>query len=372
MLWVALSLTPGIAIRRIHSLIRLFGSVEAAWTGSRAELVDANVPADVIHNLIRQRETFDAAAYAQQVEAAGATVIVYPDADYPASLRTLPDAPPVLYVRGQMLPVDARALTIVGTRRATPYGREATRHLTSGLVAAGLTIISGLAHGIDAQAHQSALDSRGRTIAVLGCGIDRVYPHDHAALARRIADNGAVISEFPIGTAPEPTNFPRRNRILSGLSLGVVIVEAPRDSGALITARLALDQGREVFAVPGSIFNPNSAGTHELIGDGAKIVIDLESILEELPDIEAHRPMRAPDGQDMALAPISDEQTALLRAFGGESIQMDTLVRAANMPAGVVAGMLGTLEIAGFIELEQGGIYRMTRMAIHILNTLDT
>lgn len=370
LLWVAASLTPAIGIRRIHSLIRLFGSLEAAWPLALDEWVRAGVPAEVARNLDKQRRTFNPDAYLAKVEAAGASIVTYADDAYPQMLRSLPDAPPLLHVRGTLLP-DERGVAVVGTRRASTYGRDAARHLAAELGRAGLTIISGLAHGIDAFAHRAALDAGARTIAVLGCGIDQVYPANHTALAQAIAHQGAVISEFPVGTSSAASNFPRRNRILSGLAFGVVIVEAPLKSGALITARTAADQGREVFAVPGSIFNPNSAGTHALIADGAKLVAGVESILEELPHAPPYHPVSWGHGSSLPALPLTDEQAALLRAFNGDSVQIDDLVRAAQQPAAVIAGLLSGLELEGFVELEQGGVYRMTQVALHLLRNLN-
>lgn len=372
MIWVALSTTPGIGIRRIHSLIQRFGNVRNAWLASAADMAQANVPAEVQKNLDRQRMTFDPAAVQRRVESAGARIIAYPEAEYPAVLRTLPDAPPVLYVRGALLPGDNRALAVVGTRRATAYGRDVTRSLVTDLARAGLTIVSGLAQGIDAAAHSAALDCGGRTIAVLGCGIDRVYPNSHADLARRITTSGAVITEFAVGKPPDASNFPRRNRIISGLAMGVLVVEAPADSGALITAKSALEQGREVFAVPGSIFNASSAGTNALISDGARLVTDSASVLEGLFGVGTLNvpPPQTPAAPMGDAAQLNDEQIALLRAFKGETIQIDELVRSTGQPAAFIMAMLSALELEGWVEPEQGGIYRISRAALHILNTL--
>lgn len=213
----------------------------------------------------------------------GITLLPISHPDYPARLRTIPDPPCVLFVKGTLLAADAHAIGIVGSRRASPYGRHVAAELAAGLGERGFTVVSGMALGADAAAHEGALRAGGRTIAVLGCGVDVIYPPEHAELYERIAAMGAVVSENPPGAPPTKASFPARNRIISGLSLGVVVVEAPEKSGALITATHALEQGREVFAVPGSVNSVQSRGTHQLLRDGAKLVAGVEDILEELP-----------------------------------------------------------------------------------------
>ncbi|MBI3615058.1 MAG: DNA-protecting protein DprA [Candidatus Omnitrophica bacterium] len=217
-----------------------------------------------------------------RAEKAGVRIVTAEDEIYPELLRTLPDPPPVLYVKGTLLKEDEAAVALVGTRRATVYGLNTARHLARGLAQCGITVVSGLAEGIDGAGHEGALEAKGRTIAVLGHGLNHLFPSCHRKLAEKIQDSGALVSEFPMGYPPLRENFPMRNRVISGLSLGVLVVEAPLKSGALITAREALDQGREVFAVPGPVSSSQSQGTHRLIKDGAKLVEDITDILEEL------------------------------------------------------------------------------------------
>ncbi len=219
----------------------------------------------------------------ERLQKAGVKAYCWTDDEYPKHLREIDDKPPVLYVLGDLRPEDEWGVAIVGTRRATPYGRQVAEHFATDLAHQGITVVSGLARGIDAVAHRTAIASGGRTIGVLACGLDLVYPPEHAKLAVEIAQHGAVVSDYPLGTQPRSEFFPRRNRILSGLSLGVLVVEGDEKSGALITARVALDQNREVFAVPGSIYSPTAQGTNKLIREGeAKLVTRTEDILEEL------------------------------------------------------------------------------------------
>ena len=227
------------------------------------------------------RDTFLKSEY-DLVRKEDVRVVTYPEEIYPFRLKHIPDAPFVLYIKGNLLPTDQTAVSIVGARRASMYGITQARRFARELASLSITIVSGLAKGIDAAAHHGALESGGRTIAVLGSGIGCIYPKENRCLAGEIAGNGAVISEFPMATEPMPFHFPRRNRIVSGLSLGTVVVEAARRSGALITARTALEQGRDVFAVPGRIDQPNTAGVHQLIKDGAKLILDTEDVLSEL------------------------------------------------------------------------------------------
>ncbi len=253
----------------------IFAATPAAWSAQ------AKLSASGCARLVEaaNRNVADELARLQRL---GIRVIDLYHADYPARLRTISDAPAVLFVKGTLLPADQQAMAIVGSRRASPYGRHVAAELAAGLAGRGFTVVSGMALGADAAAHEGCLRAGGRTIAVLGSGLDIVYPPEHVALYERIAAAGAVISEYPPGTPPARTNFPVRNRLISGLALGVVVVEAPEKSGALITATHALEQGREVFAVPGSVNSSQNRGAHQLLRDGARLVESVEDILEEL------------------------------------------------------------------------------------------
>ncbi|MBL8131140.1 MAG: DNA-protecting protein DprA [Anaerolineae bacterium] len=366
--WLGLSLTPGIGTRRLRRLIEAFKSAPAIWTADRTALLAAGLDATTADNLLRTREMSDLHAIMDRIAASGARIILQGDADYPAALRMLPDAPPLLYARGSLLPGDDKAVAIVGTRKSSAYGREVARHLAGRLAAAGVTIVSGLAHGIDASAHHAALEVGGRTIAILGCGIDQVYPRDHAALARQITERGAVLTEFPLGSQPEGRHFPRRNRIISGVSLGVIVVEAPEKSGALITAAFALEQGRDVYAVPGSIFSAGSKGCHRLIQDGARAVVDVEDILNDLEITNEQLMTRSAVQETLPLTPA---QIALLRLFGQDPVHIDVLVREAGVAAAAVISALTSLELQGYVEQDHGSLYRLNYAAQQLLRDLD-
>lgn len=321
-----------------------FGSLASAWTASESQLRQAGLDKQPITNLVQVRKTLDLDAEMAKVERAGAWLLTLEDALYPSLLKKLPDAPSVLYIRGSLSPEDDHALCMVGTRKATAYGRDAAYQLARKLAGQGVTIISGLAQGIDTMSHQGALDGGGRTIAVLGCGIDRIYPTENAKLAHEIVNRGALISEFPIGTPPEARNFPRRNRVISGLSLGVLVVEAPEKSGAMITASVAAEQGREIFAVPGNIFSQASTGTNRLIQDGAKLVMNAEDIMGELKIAHTHIETRAITER---IAPASALEESLLQHLGLDPIHVDDLVRLCGLPVATVSSTLTILELKG-------------------------
>jgi DNA processing protein len=280
---------------------------------------------------------------------------------FPAQLEAIPDPPETLHLRGDPGVLAAPAIAIVGSRRPTPAGRATAFEFARQLAARGLVVTSGLAAGIDAAAHRGALAAGGLTVAVCGTGLDRTYPEAHAALARDIAVRGALVSEFPPGTLPLPHHFPRRNRIISGLSLGVLVVEARYRSGSLITARLAAEQGREVFALPGSIHNPLARGCHRLIRDGARLVETVEEVVAGLQaDLFAALPATAaqPRGTEaISAGPLDRESKILLNACGFEPVDVDTLVRRTGLAAASVASLLVMLELRGEVEPSAGGTY---------------
>jgi len=282
----------------------------------------------------------------ESARSAGVRVITLEDDEYPALLAGIFDPPLVLYVRGELQPVDGLAVAVVGSRRATHYGRKQAGRLASSLAHAGFTVVSGLARGIDAASHQGALEAGGRTLAVIGCGLSHLYPKEHSELAERIAANGAVLSELPMGFPVLAKNFPRRNRIISGLSLGVVVAEAARRSGSLITARWALEQGREVFAVPGPVDRPTAGGCHQLIKDGAKLVESVDDILEELGPLQ--RAVRSPEGREVGdprLLALSDQERAVLAAVDGDPGGVDEIIRKCGLPTSTVSAALFSLEL---------------------------
>jgi DNA processing protein len=356
--WVGFSRVPGIGPVRLRALLDHFGDIRRAWGASVATLQALGFDRRTIETFVTLRSKVDLAAELERVFQLGVTILTWDSPDYPSLLRNIPDPPPVLYIKGELLPRDEWGLAVVGTRRATVYGREATRSLVSGLAASGVTIVSGLAYGIDTYAHRIALEAGGRTIAVLGSGIDIIYPAENRKLADLITHNGAIVSEYPLGTQPEGGNFPRRNRIISGLSLGVLVVEGSKRSGAMITADFAAEQGREIFAVPGNILNPQSAGPNQLIQQGAKLVTTIGDILEEL-----NLTMVAEQAEAREIIPDNETEAVLLEHLSTEPIHVDELGRATGLPISQVASTLTLMELKGKIRQVGGMNYVIAREA---------
>ena len=327
------------------ALLAHCGSAAAAWRASIQDLKAAGIDRRTLENLLQARRTFDLAGEWAKIEQAGVQVLTLLDDDYPVNLRQIDVPPPLLYVRGQLQPTDSWAIGVVGTRRASVYGREVALTLSRDLASNGITVVSGLAMGVDTVAHKAALDSGGRTIAVLGSGVDQIYPPENRGLAQVISDHGAIVSEYPLGTRTDASNFPPRNRIISGLSKGVVIVEAGARSGALITARFAAEQGRDVFAVPGSILHPGSTGCNTLIQQGATPLLSSQDILIQLNLTQVN-------AQNTARTAISadPQENQLLTYLSRDPRHVDELVRASGLPAPQVAGLLTLMELKGFVR----------------------
>ena len=308
---------------------------------------------------VRQGAVF--AQECERLEANWARLVTFGDATYPDLLRWLPDPPPVLYVRGELLPEDKLALAVVGSRRPSRYGQSMARRFGAELAAHGFTVVSGLARGIDSLAHQGALQAGGRTLAVLGCGVNRIYPAEHRCLYDAICGQGAVVSEFSFDTKPDRWNFPRRNRIISGLSLGVVVVEASDRSGSLHTAHHAVEQGREVFAVPGRIDVESSLGTHRLIQGGAKLVAGVNDILDELPEAVRTSALQHAAAQAAAEeetpVDLSPQEAQVLDLLSGEESHIEAVIHASQLPAHVVASILATLELRGVVRQFPGKFF---------------
>ncbi|MCI0816457.1 MAG: DNA-processing protein DprA [Chloroflexi bacterium] len=345
--WIAFTRVPSVGRVRVGMLEERFGSLEAAWGASAGELRAAGLDPHVVSAITEVRPQIDPDEELERVQAAGIGVLTWHDPAYPRLLREIDDLPPVLYVQGELTDDDQRSVTVVGTRKPTSYGKEVAAHLAGDLARAGVTIVSGLARGIDGVAHRAALEAGGRTIGVLGSGLDVPYPPEHVGLMRQIAEQGAVISEYPLGTKPEARHFPRRNRVLSGLSLGTLVVEAPEQSGTLSTIRSALEQNREVFCVPGSIYSPQSAVTNRLIQEGAKLVMAAEDILEEL-NLSAVASHQTPL-PGLFEAETGDE-AALYEALNSEPQHIDDLSRRTEIPVTRVTGTLAVMELKGQIR----------------------
>lgn len=347
--WIAFNRVNGIGPARLRALLDECGSVEAAWHATIQQLQAARLDRRSIESLLTARREIHPEQEYSRVQAAGVTVLTWDDADYPASLRTIDASPPVLYVRGRLTSQDEWAVALVGTRHASTYGREVAQVLATELARHGITVVSGLALGVDTVAHRAAIEAGGRTLAVLGSGLDQLYPPQNRGLAQTIAGQGAVLSDYPLGTRPDANNFPPRNRIISGLSRGVVVVEAGERSGALITAKFAAEQGRDVFAVPGSILHPGSAGCNGLIQQGATPLLSVDDILEQLNMVHLQERMDA--RRTVAAGGQASEQEAqILALLSAEPKHVDELVRGTNMPAATIGGLLAILELKGLVR----------------------
>ncbi len=318
--WVALNMTPGIGPRAAAKLLERFGSAEAVYSATRAELEKLRLLPEAVESIIARDLFSRAEAEIESVRRLGADLLILDDGVYPALLREIYDPPITIYVKGAWEAcLDQPCVAVVGSRRCSTYGQNAAVMLARDLAQRGVTVVSGFARGIDAAAHRGALEGGGRTVAVLGTGMGEYYPRDHKRLADEIIDRGgAIVTQFPLGTPPVAENFPYRNRIISGLSLGVVVVEAAENSGSLITARLAIEQNREVFAVPGNITSRNSFGTNYLIkGAGAKLVQQWQDIAAELPPQIAARLLPPPFGDKKKEKSLADQLTLVPRGLSG-------------------------------------------------------
>ena len=343
--WIGFQLIPRIGPARLALLLDHFGAIEAAWFASASELQGAGLPRDLADAVVSQRRMLDLDSQLAANERAGIRVMTLADDDYPRLLSHIPHPPPVLYLLGNLTANDELSVGLVGTRRATAYGSDMARRFAAELTGAGATIVSGLALGIDTHAHRAAVESGGRTLAVLGSGLDIVYPPRNRRLAQQIVEQGALISEYPLGTQPDGRNFPARNRIISGLSRAVLVVEAPERSGALITASFAGEQGRHVYAVPGSALAPSSAGCHRLIRDGAILVTEAAQILEDL-DVQSNRAAV----QTRLELPASDSERILYALVGAEPRHVDELCRSSGLSIQETNGSLLGLELKGLVR----------------------
>lgn len=355
--WIGFNYVKGIGAVRLQALLDAFnGDLQAAWEAPYDQLRRVGLSSRIVEGILKVRAEIDLERIWERMEAAGIKVMTWEDESYPHLLREIYQPPPVIYLRGEILPEDETAVAVVGTRRITAYGRQVTEDLVNALARHQVTVVSGLARGTDATAHQSALRAGGRTIAVLGSGVDRIYPPEHRRLAEEIIESGAVISDYPPGTPPDSANFPPRNRIISGLSLATVVVEAGDTSGALITATFALEQGREVLAVPGLITSPSSKGANRLISQGARPLLTPEDALEAI-NIRAVNTQRAA----RRLLPADEIETRLLELMGGGSMAADELSFLSGLPIEKVSATLAVMELKGLIRNAGGMNYISVR-----------
>ncbi len=356
--WLALNFVPGIGSVLFRRLVDRFRSPEAVFRAPEKELLKVEgVSRNLILEIQKGPPEKKVTKELTLLSEIGGKIITFHDERYPKRLKEIYDPPPLLYLRGDLREEDELSMAIVGSRKTTQYGRWMAEKISQDLSRHGITIVSGMARGIDSVAHWGALSSGGRTIAVLGCGVDVVYPSENRSLSKKIIEQGALISEFPIGTPPESGHFPRRNRIISGLAIGVVIVQAGEKSGALITAGYALEQGREVFAVPGNVGIETSRGTNRLIREGAKMVESSEDILEEiLPQWERNKKERSEE--DKVFLGLSEEEKRLYSLLETEPCHIDALIRGSCLEPGQVSSLLLSLEMKGVVTQLPGKYFR--------------
>lgn len=354
--WVGFNLVKGIGAVRFKQLLDFFGSAEIAWESPPSALISAGLPQRVSENFAQVKSQVDLDRVMEKIAANDIRVMTWQDADYPRRLKEIDQSPPVLYIKGTINVEDDWAVAVVGTRRVTPYGRQVADEVGRFLAQNGVTVVSGLARGVDAIAHQAALQAGGRTIAVLGSGVDVIYPPEHRKLGAEIVKQGALVSDFPVGTQPDGVNFPPRNRIISGLSLATVVVEAGEKSGALITAEFAVEQGRDVFAVPGSILAAQSQGTNHLIEQGARPLLKMSDILDAL------KLEQIPEKQQVRkLNPISAVEQNLLTHLSSEPMHIDQLCELTGLPIHDVSATLTMMELKGFVNQVGGMNYVVMR-----------
>ena len=348
--WVGFNRIQGIGRARYSQLESYFGDLERAWKASAAELKAAGLDSKSIEAIVAARPDISPDSEMERLERHHVKALTWNDPAFPTRLKEIYDVPPVLYVRGAITPEDEWTIAVVGTRRATIYGREVTERIVTDLVRNRITVVSGLARGIDSIAHRTALEAGGRTIAVFACGLDEVYPPENVKLAQSIMEHGALVSEYPLGTRPKKEHFPLRNRIMSGLSLGVLVIEGDVNSGAMITAERALEQNREVFAVPGSILSPTSTGTNRLIKEGAKLVNDVQDILEELNLTMIPRQMEMRE-----LVPENETESLIIKHLSHEPTHIDEVCRSSCLPIATVSSTLAMMELKGIVR-QTGGM----------------
>jgi DNA processing protein len=348
--WVGFNLIKGIGAVRMQALIQHFDGLEAAWKAAPVDLAAAGLSLKLIERIVQARSGVDLDKVWARIEAQGIRIMTWEDEAYPQRLKEIEQPPPVLYLRGEYLPDDLFAVAVVGTRRVTPYGRQITEELAAHLAGHGISVVSGLARGVDAIAHQTALKAGGRTIGVLGSGVDRIYPPEHRQLAERMEASGAVISDYAPGTPPDASNFPPRNRIISGLSLAVVVIEAGETSGALITAEFAAEQGREVFVVPGSILAPQSKGTNKLIQHGAQPLLSINDLMQalDLGRMGEHKAARK-------VIPADETEARLMNVLGPQPLHVDEIRNQTELPIEKVSATLVLMELKGMVR-QVGGM----------------
>jgi DNA processing protein len=357
--WFALKSVPGIGNLLFRRLIERFGSPQAATAADRDALMAVQgVNARLANAIQNHRVPRGVDRELDEIQRNGVVIVTQADRNYPPLLLQIPDPPPFLYVYGS-LPTDGLNIAVVGSRNATDYGIGTTRRLCADLAGQGVNIVSGMARGVDTAAHIGTIAGGGCTVSVLGTGLNRIYPRENTRLFHQIAENGAVITEFSLDSGPDAHHFPARNRIISGMCHGTVVVEATRRSGSLITARLAAEQNREVFAVPGNIHSFKSVGTHALIKDGAKLVVHAGDVLDEFVHFQPVGPQANPVPAPMG-PPLSDQETLVMDHLDVEAVHIDDLARKLGLPPGQISGLLLQLELKGLVSQSPGKRFSLT------------
>lgn len=355
--WIALSMIPGLGNIAFRNLLNKFGKPENIFNAGISELLAVEgIKNEVALDIISKNYLCDPQEELRKVEDHGARVITFNESTYPLSLKEIHDPPMVLYVKGKDIPHNVTFIAIVGSRNATHYGMKASEKIGQGIARRGLGTVSGMARGIDSASHWGCINGMGHTLAILGTGIDIIYPDSNKKLYKKIIETGTVISEFSMGTSPIPANFPRRNRIISGLSRGVIVVEATRNSGSLITASLALDQGREVFAVPGSIDSFKSTGCHFLIKQGAMLVENADDVLEDLglnfPNLE-----KTDTFKEREIPSMNEIEKTVYDMIGNYPVHIDQITRRGKLEPGELSGILTKMELKGIIRQLPGKMF---------------
>lgn len=353
--WLAFSTVRGIGAVRYRKLIDYFGSLSLAWGAGKAELLNAGFTEKAVEQVVIARKSLNLENLEEDLRRKGIQYLTWNSPEYPPYLLEIAQPPPVLYYIGEILPEDNLAIGIVGTRNVTKYGRQITQDTAAYLAGNGVTVVSGLARGVDGIAHQATIDAGGRTIAVLGSGVDVIYPPEHRKLAREIISHGAIISDYPPGTKPDGINFPPRNRIISGLSRGVVVIEAGERSGALITAKFAIDQDREVFAVPGSVLSQMSKGTNNLIAEGATPMTN-PAIITEMLNLARSGMVTKSEKIE-----LSSMEKNILRVMGDECLHIDEICARASITIEKLTAELTMMELKGLVQRENGMEYQRVK-----------
>ncbi len=353
--WLAFNHVRGIGAVRFRKLLTYFGELSRAWQANPADLINAGLTEKAADQVLQTRQTLDVDSIANELQRKGISNLTWNSENYPVYLKEIAQPPPVLYYVGTILPEDELAIAIVGTRNVTKYGRQIAHDTSAFLAGNGITVVSGLARGVDGIAHRAALEAGGRTLAVLGSGVDVIYPSEHRKLAKEIVQNGALISDYPPGTKPDGINFPPRNRIISGLSRGTVVIEAGERSGALITAKFALEQGRDIYAVPGSVLSQMSKGTNKLIADGAipmtNPVIITETLNLASSGLESKK----------TKVEITLVEENILSILGNDSLHIDEICALTSMGIEKLTAELTMMELKGLVERVKGMEYQRVR-----------